>query len=160
VAKLAAELASRNQKEAAAEAERLKQQGEFEKLAQQREAEAAQYRQRYEQATVRAALTAAANASADPGLVAQLLSGRAQVDDQGRVTVDGQPAEKAVAQLLKDKPFLARPMTGGGSPAAGASAGGVNPWKKESLNLTEQARLLRADPATAARLKAEAGLKP
>lgn len=34
-----------------------------------------------------------------------------------------------------------------------------NPWKPETLNYTRQGQLLRADPAKAARLKAEAGIK-
>jgi hypothetical protein len=33
----------------------------------------------------------------------------------------------------------------------------VNPWKKETLNLTEQARLLREDPELAKQMKAAAG---
>lgn len=34
----------------------------------------------------------------------------------------------------------------------------VNPWKKESFNLTLQGSILKADPALATRLKAEAGV--
>jgi len=34
-----------------------------------------------------------------------------------------------------------------------------NPWKKESLNLTEQGRILKEDPKLAERLKSEAGVK-
>ncbi len=34
-----------------------------------------------------------------------------------------------------------------------------NPWKKETENLTEQGRILRADPEKAAKLKAEAGVQ-
>ena len=37
--------------------------------------------------------------------------------------------------------------------------GGVNPWKEETFNLTEQIRLLNNDPETAAKLKAAAGVK-
>lgn len=48
--------------------------------------------------------------------------------------------------------------TGGrssGSTSTGAAAG-VNPFKKETLNLTEQARILKEDPTLAAQLKASA----
>lgn len=37
------------------------------------------------------------------------------------------------------------------------SQGQANPWKKESYNLTQQARVFRENPALAARMKAEAG---
>lgn len=35
--------------------------------------------------------------------------------------------------------------------------GRANPWKKESYNLTQQARIIRESPALAAQMKAEAG---
>jgi hypothetical protein len=37
--------------------------------------------------------------------------------------------------------------------------GDKNPWKKDSLNFTEQGRITREDPEKAKRLKAEAGVK-
>lgn len=37
------------------------------------------------------------------------------------------------------------------------SQGQANPWKRESYNLTQQARILRESPALAAQMKAEAG---
>lgn len=42
----------------------------------------------------------------------------------------------------------------------GFRAPGVNPWKKESFNLTDQIALKHADPQKAAQLMAEAGVKP
>jgi hypothetical protein len=54
--------------------------------------------------------------------------------------------------------FIASGSTGGG--ASGARSGtsaAANPWAKETLNLTEQARVLREQPALAAALKARAG---
>jgi hypothetical protein len=42
----------------------------------------------------------------------------------------------------------------------GSSPGGVaNPWAKDTHNLTQQAKIMREDPATAARLMAQAGVK-
>ena len=44
-------------------------------------------------------------------------------------------------------------------PKKGADAnGGVNPFKKETLNITKQIELLNTNPELAARLKAEAGI--
>ena len=37
---------------------------------------------------------------------------------------------------------------------------GVNPWKKETRNLTDQISLMNSDPQKAAQLMAEAGVKP
>lgn len=45
---------------------------------------------------------------------------------------------------------------GGGKPPAGA---GVNPWKKETFNRTEQAKIYSQDKAKAIRMAAEAGVK-
>ncbi|KXJ45884.1 hypothetical protein [Marinobacter sp. Hex_13] len=39
----------------------------------------------------------------------------------------------------------------------GNQGGKTNPWKSDSMNLTEQARIIREDPAKAERMKAEAG---
>lgn len=48
----------------------------------------------------------------------------------------------------------------GKTPAPPApNSGQVNPWLKDSFNLTEQARLLRENPALAATLKAQAGVR-
>jgi len=48
---------------------------------------------------------------------------------------------------------------GGGTNPPGAGGAEVNPWKKDTFNLTQQAKILRENPALAARLKAEAGVK-
>jgi len=45
---------------------------------------------------------------------------------------------------------------GSGSGGAGGNGSGKNPFRKESWNLTEQMRLMKTDPPTAARLKAAA----
>jgi hypothetical protein len=46
-----------------------------------------------------------------------------------------------------------------GQPNVGPSGVTANPFKKESFNLTEQMRLLTANPAEAQRLATEAGIK-
>ena len=48
---------------------------------------------------------------------------------------------------------------GSGTNPPGAGTGEVNPWKKESWNLTMQGKILLEDPAKATRMKAEAGIK-
>ena len=48
---------------------------------------------------------------------------------------------------------------GSGTNPPGAGSPEVNPWKKETWNLTMQGKILREDPAKATRMKAEAGVK-
>jgi len=48
---------------------------------------------------------------------------------------------------------------GSGTNPPSAGTGEVNPWKKETFNLTLQGQILREDPAKATRMKAEAGVK-
>lgn len=76
---------------------------------------------------------------------------------------DGKPLgiDGAVRQLTKQAPHLFKPSSGSG--AANTSAGGgrstvANPFKKESFNLTEQSKLIKADKSEASRLAAEAGV--
>jgi multidrug efflux pump subunit AcrA (membrane-fusion protein) len=57
------------------------------------------------------------------------------------------------------KRFLLANSSGGGAPGGSMSKGfnGKNPWAKDSINLTEQARLLKENPTLAATLKSQAG---
>lgn len=79
-----------------------------------------------------------------------------KVGDDGEVV----GAEEAIKACLKANPFLLAGIQGGanlgGNPGAGGKAGDVNPWKKETFNLTKQAQILRENPALAAQLKAAA----
>ena len=66
-----------------------------------------------------------------------------------------------VEGLVTAAPHLFEGNAGGGAAGSGSGgAGGVrvgkNPFAKETWNLTEQMRLMKRDPATAARLKAAA----
>ena len=64
---------------------------------------------------------------------------------------------------VSDAPHLFETNAGGGA-ASNASGGGAahgvrsvkNPFRKETWNLTEQMKLLKSDPALAARLRAAA----
>jgi len=64
-----------------------------------------------------------------------------------------------VDALVSDAPHLFEANAGGGaagSGSRGAGSGVVNPFRKESWNLTEQVKLLKTNPGLAARLKASA----
>lgn len=77
-------------------------------------------------------------------------------EDGKALGIDG-----AVRQLTKQAPHLFKSSSGGG--ASNSSAGGGrstaagNPWKKESWNVTEQMKAIKADKAEASRMAAEAG---
>lgn len=79
------------------------------------------------------------------------------------INKDGQTGESAVRQFLSTdfgKKFLKNLSCGGGAGNGTNGTNGqqvVNPWKKETLNLTEQARLLREHPELAQQMKASAG---
>lgn len=60
-----------------------------------------------------------------------------------------QHLQKAVEEKFKDNGRAPSPGGGGGP-------GQINPWKKETFNLTEQGRLLRENPELARQLMAQA----
>lgn len=60
-----------------------------------------------------------------------------------------QAIEKAVEQKFKESGRLPNPGGPGGP-------GQINPWKKETFNLTEQGRILRDNPELAKQLQAQA----
>lgn len=87
------------------------------------------------------------------------------IDPQGNKVYgeDGQPlgVAGAVRQLTKTAPHLFKSSSGGG--ATHTSAGGgrstvANPFAKDSWNVTEQMKLVKADKSEASRMAAEAGV--
>lgn len=78
------------------------------------------------------------------------------IDAQGSVT----GAKEALTALLTAMPFLKRQAAanvgGGSNPPGGGNDPAKNPWATDSFNLTEQARILREDPARAQQLQAAA----
>ncbi len=60
-----------------------------------------------------------------------------------------QNLQKAVEEKFKESGRTPNPGGGGGS-------GQINPWKKETFNLTEQGRLLRENPELAKQMMAQA----
>lgn len=70
--------------------------------------------------------------------------------------------EAYVKGAATDKAFshLFNPSTGSGAPGSGTPGGGtgVNPWAAATRNLTEQGKILNANPAEARRLAGAAGI--
>ena len=55
--------------------------------------------------------------------------------------------------------FKTESKPNGYNPAGGSGSGGiVNPWKKESFNMTEQGKILKNDPVQAKQLASAAGI--
>ena len=84
--------------------------------------------------------------------------------DMEKVKLDGEQLlglDEQLKAIKESDPYLfGEPgKVGGGTNPPGAGNPEVNPWKKESWNLTMQGKILREDPAKATRMKAEAGIK-
>lgn len=119
---------------AKAEADRLVADGKFKEAADAANARAEQAEVRYRTAAIKGALLGASAEAIDPQVVHDLLAHQAQVGDDGTVTVGGKPAAEAVAALLKDKPYLAKPQGGEGS---GSGAGDGNGAGAKSVTRTQ-----------------------
>lgn len=96
--------------------------------------------------------------------VEAMFAGKIHIAHEGDkliTTIDSLPvadALKAFATSDKGKAFVQAPGNGGGGSGGNPGSGGeVNPWAKDTLNLTEQGRIYRADPAKAERLQRAAG---
>lgn len=78
------------------------------------------------------------------------------------VTEDGQTIKGVLEDVLNNTTFGKRCVvvnTSGGGAEGGSKSvppSTVNPWKKETFNLTKQAEIMRTDPALAAALKSQA----
>lgn len=84
--------------------------------------------------------------------------------DLEKVKLDGEQLlglDDQLETLKETDPYLFGDSgkVGGGTNPPGAGNPEVNPWKPETFNLTLQGKILREDPAKAARMKAEAGVK-
>ena len=86
--------------------------------------------------------------------------------DMEKVKLDGEQLlglDEQLKELQKSDAYLFGDSTpsrvGSGTNPPGAGSAEVNPWKKDSWNLTQQGQILREDPAKATRMKAEAGIK-
>jgi predicted RNase H-like nuclease (RuvC/YqgF family) len=84
--------------------------------------------------------------------------------DLEKVKLDGDKLlglDDQLKELQKSDAYLfgESGKVGSGTNPPGAGTGEVNPWKKDSWNLTQQGKILLEDPAKATRMKAEAGIK-
>ena len=84
--------------------------------------------------------------------------------DLEKVKLDGEQLlglDDQLKELQKSDAYLfgESGKVGSGTNPPGAGNPEVNPWKKETWNLTMQGKILREDPAKATRMKAEAGVK-
>ena len=105
----------------------------------------------------------------DPEQLFMLVGSQIRLSEAGKLVSGDEYKEVAIADFLgglKDQPryqnqFKANGANGSGStPSQGSGGSGtVNPWKKESFNLTQQGRLMRENPTLAASMKAAAGVK-
>jgi predicted RNase H-like nuclease (RuvC/YqgF family) len=160
--KLEADLAARDQqleqlKQAAGNSEELKKQiealqAENQKAAEEWQAKMAQMQLDF---AIDKALTAAKakNAKAVKALL-----------DMEKVKLDGEQLlglDDQLKELQKSDAYLfgESGKVGSGTNPPGADNAEVNPWKKDSWNLTQQGKILLEDPAKATRMKAEAGIK-
>ncbi len=60
------------------------------------------------QELISTAIMEASTDTIDPSTITTLLSGKASIDDKGYILIDGKDVKTAVAELLKEKPFLAK----------------------------------------------------
>jgi hypothetical protein len=142
--------AAGNSEELKAQIEQL--QAENQKAAEEWQAKMAQMQLDY---AIERALTAAKakNAKAVKALL-----------DLEKVKLDGEQLlglDDQLKAIQQSDPYLFgdSKKIGDGTNPPGAGDPEVNPWKKETWNLTMQGKILREDPAKATRMKAEAGIK-
>ncbi len=84
--------------------------------------------------------------------------------DMSKVKLDGDKLlglDDQLKAIQQSDPYLfgESGKVGSGTNPPGAGNPEVNPWKKETWNLTMQGKILMEDPAKATRMKAEAGVK-
>jgi DNA repair exonuclease SbcCD ATPase subunit len=84
--------------------------------------------------------------------------------DMEQVKLDGDKLlglDDQLKELQKSDAYLfgESGKVGSGTNPPGAGNTEVNPWKADTFNLTQQAKLLQENPSLAARLKKEAGVK-
>ena len=162
--KLEADLAARDAqleqlKQAAGNSEELKKQ--IEALQAENKKAAEEWQAKFAQMQLDFALerALAAAKAKNPKAVKALL-------DLEKVKLDGEQLlglDEQLKELQKSDAYLFGDSTpgkvGSGTNPPGAGNAEVNPWKKETFNLTLQGQILREDPAKATRMKAEAGVK-
>ena len=128
------------------------------------EAKAAERQKRIDTMRTAAAMNALKDKAIRPEDVAKLLlSNIVAKDDETIIFNDGQneiALDEGVNKWLEARPEFAKAKQQPGSGSTGQTTPAFkNPFAKESFNLTEQGKLMQADPAKAKALAAEAGYK-
>ena len=85
-------------------------------------------------------------------------SGKARYSENGTQYLSPQEWSK---ELIANAPHLFVPSIGSGANGSGELGGkgtGINPWVKESMNLTKQGEILKDNPTLAKQLAGEAGV--
>lgn len=105
----------------------------------------------------------------DPEQLFMLVGSQIRLSESGKLISGDEYKEVAISDFLsslKEQPryqnqFKANGANGSGStPSQGSGGSGtVNPWKRESFNLTLQGKLIKENPTLAASMKAAAGVK-
>ena len=79
-------------------------------------------------------------------------------DTNSVVTEDGRTPAQWLEGMKQTRSYWWGPSHGGGSFGGRTNHTGTNPWAKDSLNLTEQGRILKVDPSKAEQLAKAAGV--
>ena len=122
----------------------LEEEGKFQELAEQAQKEAEAWRARYQETLKRSEITAVAArlGAVDPEVVLALVAPKAEVTDDGKVLIDGKPAEEALKALLAEKPYLVKASETTGSGAPGAAQADKFAGVKSYEDLLKDSKLL------------------
>lgn len=95
----------------------MEERGEFKRLAEEARAAQTTWQQKYQHEVARnAILSELANSNAlYPDDLSVIMQGKAKVDDNGAVLIDGKPVKAYVTQFLADRPALVKATGSGGS---------------------------------------------
>lgn len=141
-------------KKASGNSEELKKQ--IETLQESNKKSVADYEEQLKTLRLSTAIKLAITDAQDVDIVESLIK-----KDQLVYGEDGKVAglSEQVKTLKKEKPFLFKTEKAQAYNPNAGSEPKVNPFKKDSINLTEQGRLFRENPEEARRLASEAGIK-
>jgi len=94
----------------AEEEQKLKEQQKYKELAEKKEKEALEYRQRYQQTILKAEVVGKASQMGfiDPEVVLSLVSPKAVVKEDGTIEISGKSIDEYLKELAEAKPYLVK----------------------------------------------------